>query len=90
MRKGLIATLAVPATLVGVLAILLVPLVAGAQGKTSNMFIASDTDSYDKGLPIGSTFPPLKAQYQGKVVSDLRPFIRDKGMIFIANRSADW
>jgi len=32
----------------------------------------------------------LMAMYQGRTVSDLQPFVGDKGMIFIASRSVDW
>ena len=57
---------------------------------TRDMFIAGDTDSFDPGLAVGDTFPPLQASYHGEVVSDMGQFITDKGMVFIANRSADW
>jgi len=57
---------------------------------TADMFVAQDTDSFDPGLAIGDTFPPLHARYQGKIVSDMGEFVPDRGMIFIANRSADW
>lgn len=57
---------------------------------TSEMFIAADTDSFDPGLAIGAPFPPIKAFYQGQEISDVRRFVHDKGMIFIANRSVDW
>ncbi len=91
MRKGLITSSTTIALALGAVILLLEPLLATAQTNyTKDMFVAADTDSYDKGLPIGSTFPSLKALYRGEVVSDLRPFIHDKGMVFIANRSADW
>ncbi len=57
---------------------------------TSDMFISEDTDSFDPGLAIGTRFPKIKAVYLGKEITDIRPFIHDKGMVFIANRSADW
>lgn len=90
MRKGLITSSTTIALALGAVIVLLEPLLATAQNKTKDMFIAADTDSYDKGLSIGATFPSLKALYRGEVVTDLRPFIHDKGMVFIANRSADW
>ena len=90
MKKGLTTASTTIALALGAVILLLEPLLASAQSKTANMFLAADTDGYDKGLPIGSTFPPLKALYQGEVVTDLQPFIHDKGMVFIANRSADW
>ena len=57
---------------------------------TSDMFIAEDTDSFDPGLATGTRFPTIKAVYLGKEVTDMKPFIHDKGMVFVANRSADW
>jgi hypothetical protein len=57
---------------------------------TQDMFIAQDTDTFDPGLAIGESFPVIKAIYQNREVDDVSEFIRDKGMIFIANRSADW
>ncbi len=57
---------------------------------TADMFIAADTDDFDSGLAIGMSFPAIKAIYQGREISSVSPFIHDKGMVFIANRSADW
>ena len=57
---------------------------------TADMFIAADTDSFNPGLAIGTAFPPIKAIYQGREISGVGQFVHDKGMIFIANRSADW
>lgn len=57
---------------------------------TADMFVAQDSDSFDPGLAIGSTFPPLKAQHEGKIISDMGQFVEDRGMVFIANRSVDW
>ncbi len=53
-------------------------------------FIAADTDDFDPGLTVGSVFPPIKALYKGEEVNDVRNFARNKGMVFVANRSADW
>ena len=57
---------------------------------TKDTFIAADTDSFDPGLPVGATFPAIKALYQGQEIAEVRQFAHHKGMIFIANRSADW
>lgn len=57
---------------------------------TANMFVAADSDGFDPGLAIGDTFPILHAQYQGEIINDMGQFVEDRGMIFIANRSADW
>ena len=56
----------------------------------ANMFIADDTDDFDRGLPIGAQFPAIRALYQGDEITGIDQFIRDKGAIFIANRSVDW
>jgi len=57
---------------------------------TDDMFIAADTDVFDPGLPVGDTFPSIRAVYKDGEISSIDDFVRDKGMIFIANRSADW
>ena len=57
---------------------------------SKDTFIAADTDDFDPGLTVGSKFPTIKALYKGAEVNDIRNFSRDKGMIFVANRSADW
>jgi hypothetical protein len=91
MRKfflGLLGT-------VGVLAIagylFRAPLMEFAMEKiTANMFVAADTDDFDPGIAIGERFPPLHTLFRGQGLTDTSPFIGDKGMIFIANRSVDW
>ena len=55
-----------------------------------DVFIDADTDDFDPGLPIGAEFPPIRALYQGREINDIGQFIRDRGAIFIANRSVDW
>lgn len=57
---------------------------------TADMFVAEDTDAFDAGLAVGTRFPALKVRYQGELISDMGQFLSDRGMIFIANRSADW
>ncbi|MFK8048096.1 MAG: hypothetical protein AB8B81_06670 [Halioglobus sp.] len=57
---------------------------------TDDIFIAADTDVFDPGLPVGDTFPSIRAVYEGNEISSIDSFVYDKGMIFIANRSADW
>lgn len=61
-----------------------------AEQMTQDMFVASDTDGFDPGLPVGAQFPSIEVHYKGATLSDVSPFIADKGMVFIANRSADW
>ncbi len=55
-----------------------------------NIFIAEDTDAFDPGLPVGAQFPPIRALYQGREITEIDEFVRDKGAVFIANRSVDW
>ena len=54
------------------------------------MFVDADNDAFNPGIDTGEDFPLLMAVYQGQTVSDLRSFVGDKGMIFIASRSVDW
>lgn len=55
-----------------------------------DVLISEDTDSFDPGLPVGAKFPPIRAFYQGQEVTDIDQFIRDKGAVFLVNRSVDW
>jgi hypothetical protein len=57
---------------------------------TADMYVAADTDSFDPGLAIGERFPNISALYQGEEITSVDRFVHDKGMVFIANRSADW
>lgn len=57
---------------------------------TDSMFVDADNDAFNPGIDTGEDFPLLMAVYQGQTVSDLRSFVGDKGMIFIASRSVDW
>jgi hypothetical protein len=80
-------------TAVAVIAIYLgrEPLKEMAMGAiTKDMFVAEDTDAFDAGLAVGTRFPALNVRYQGEQINDMGQFLSDRGMIFIANRSADW
>ncbi len=55
-----------------------------------DIFISEDLDSFDPGLPIGTEFPPIRARYQGQEITEIDQFIRDKGAVFLVNRSVDW
>jgi len=57
---------------------------------TKDTFIAADTDSFDPGLAVGESFPDIKAFYNGEEIDSVKDFAYNKGMVFIANRSADW
>ena len=55
-----------------------------------DIFIPEDTDSFNPGLAIGAEFPPIRALYQGQEITEIDQFIRDKGAVFLVNRSVDW
>lgn len=57
---------------------------------TADMYVAEDADNFDPGLAIGDQMPPIRALFQGKEINALDQFVHDKGMIFMANRSASW
>ncbi len=91
MKKALLSIVGGIAVLAVVGYVFRGPLIESLKDEvTKDMFIAADTDSFDPGLAIGDAFPLLQASYQGEVVNDMGQFITDKGMVFIANRSADW
>lgn len=60
------------------------------QAMTKDMFVAADTDSFDPGVAIGHTFPAIKAIHNGQEITSITHFAADKGLLFIANRSASW
>lgn len=57
---------------------------------TKDMYVSADTDSFDPGLPVGAKFPTVRALHDGSEINDIEPLIGAKGMVFVANRSADW
>jgi peroxiredoxin len=59
-------------------------------GVTKDMFVAADNDSFDPGPALGSTFPGVRARYQGEEISLLTPFAGLNGTVLIASRSMDW
>lgn len=61
-----------------------------AEQLTEDMFIASYEGSFDPGLTVGERFPEVEARYQGETITDVRGFAGPNGLVFIANRSADW
>lgn len=57
---------------------------------TADMFVSADTDAFDPGPAIGSSFPGLRAIYQGREVNLLGEFAGSRGTVLIASRSLDW
>lgn len=91
MKKVLLSSLGIIAILGVVGYLFRVPLIDVVKEKiTEDMFVDVDDDSFDPGLPLGTSFPAINAQYQGRIVSDASEFVADKGMIFVANRSSNW
>jgi|TARA_R110002072_G_scaffold199743_3_gene357493 hypothetical protein len=56
---------------------------------TADMYVLADTDTFDSGLIVGENFPSIKTLDQGQELTSGDGFVHDKGMVFIANRSAD-
>lgn len=54
------------------------------------MFIPADTDNFDPGPTLGSTFPGVRATFGDKAITMLTPFAGTNGTVFIASRSLDW
>lgn len=91
MKKALTISLAVVAVLaVGVYVFRGVIFDAISPLITADMFVASDDDTFDPGIPVGSTFPAIAAAYQGRTITNIGEFVGHRGLVVIANRSADW
>jgi hypothetical protein len=91
MNKILLSVVGVLVLVAGGLYLFRAPLLELAKERiTADMFVSADKDAFDPGLPIGSSFPAILAEYRGRQLTDTSQFIHDKGMIFIANRSVDW
>jgi hypothetical protein len=57
---------------------------------TKNMFVSEDNDDFSPGLSIGAQFPAIRARFQGAEITNIERFVKDRGAVFIAVRSADW
>jgi hypothetical protein len=60
------------------------------ENMTSDMFVASDDDAFDPGLPVGAQFPPILASLDGATITDVSQYSGPNGLVFVANRSVDW
>ena len=63
---------------------------AAYEAVTEDMFVSADTDQFDPGPAVGSDFPGLRAQYQGRVISLINEFAGRRGTVFVASRSLEW
>ena len=61
-----------------------------AQPNFDDIFLDADADAFDPGLAIGEAFPAIRALYDGQEIDNIDVFMRDKGAVFLAVRSADW
>jgi peroxiredoxin len=57
---------------------------------TDDMFVPADSDSFDPGPVVGSSFPGVRAIYQGQELSLLNSLAGTNGTILVASRSLDW
>ena len=57
---------------------------------TTDMFVAEDNDAFNPGLPVGATFPAVKATMDGRTITDISELSGPNGLVFVANRSVDW
>jgi len=79
------------AVVVGCLLAFSGPLLAQGMGPNlENIFLNEDTDNFDPGVPVGMQFPMIRARYEGEEITGIDGFHGDKGLIFLAVRSADW
>jgi hypothetical protein len=91
MKKALMRTAAIIVIAIIGIYVFRGPLFNVLEGAiTADMFVPGDTDSFDPGLPVHAQFPAIRALYHGQEITAVDQFMRDKGAIFIANRSVDW
>lgn len=57
---------------------------------TEDMFLPADTDSYDPGIAVGQRFPDIRAVGASGPLTDSAELMGDRGLVFVAVRSADW
>lgn len=57
---------------------------------TADMFVPADTDDFDPGPAVGSSFPGMRALYQGQEIKLLSRFAGENGTVLVASRSVDW
>lgn len=91
MKKVFVITLACLAVLAAGLYLFRAPLLEVAANQlTANMFVTADSGNFDPGIAVGQPFPAIHADYAGETVRDVTQFAGTNGLVFLANRSADW
>ncbi|GAB3307720.1 peroxiredoxin family protein [Haliea atlantica] len=58
--------------------------------RVANMFVPADRDSFDPGPALGSHFPGLRAQWQGREITLLEPLAGPRGTVLVVLRSVVW
>lgn len=61
-----------------------------ADSLTEDMFVTSHEAGFDPGIAEGERFPEIAARYQDETITDVSRFAGPNGLVFFANRSADW
>jgi hypothetical protein len=57
---------------------------------TADMFVDSDTDTYDPGVAVGQQLPPLRALWNGRELTSVGELMGKRGLLLFVNRSVDW
>lgn len=63
---------------------------ASDQWTTRDMFVSADQANFDIGSAVGSSFPGLRATYDGREITLIDEFAGSNGTIVLALRSVDW
>lgn len=91
MKKVMLTVLAALAVTVVALFVFREPLLEQVGERlTRDMFVPSDNDDFDPGVAVGERLPALLAVHDGERVTDLDRYAGPSGLVFVANRSADW
>lgn len=91
MKKVMFTVLAAVAVTVLALFVFREPLLEQVGERlTQDMFVPADNDDFDPGVAVGERLPPLLAVHDGERVTDLDGYAGPNGLVFVANRSADW
>ncbi len=57
---------------------------------TRDMFVDTDTDTFDPGPAVGSHFPGVDAVYEGRRLRLIEDLAGPNGTVLVASRSLDW